>query len=271
MRTSFVRSAVGKVRLTRSSTPFSRTFASARIDRSPTCREARARHERDGANVRLHEEDACQRDRRTPAEAMKRLIERYGRLSVEQLNEANTRLLLIDEVLEHVLGWPRETFNPEEYAAAVDEDHKGKRQWLDYHLKTGEGMTLRLVVEAKRAGKAFELSLSKAAARASAEAIATKSRPSAWFSNCSGTEVLRRSRYPLLRRHQWCAVDRFASIRPQCRRQRALGCGLLFTRRHCCAPPGVHRSPVSGWASEPSPTYSSNRGGNPCSAFLLVG
>lgn len=92
---------------------------------------------------------------------MKRLIERYGRLSVEQLNEANTRLLLIDEVLEHVLGWPRETFNPEEYAAAVDEDHKGKRQWLDYHLKTGEGMTLRLVVEAKRAGKAFELSLSK--------------------------------------------------------------------------------------------------------------
>lgn len=61
------------------------------------------------------------------------------------LNEANTRLLIIDEVLL-ALGWDKLDFNPESYSARSG-------GYLDYLLKV-EGYP-RLVVEAKRTGTTF--------------------------------------------------------------------------------------------------------------------
>lgn len=66
--------------------------------------------------------------------------------TLRDANEANTRLLLIDEALE-ALGWPKDTFNPEE---AV-----GRRGYLDYMLRIDD--VPRLIVEAKKVGHTFGL------------------------------------------------------------------------------------------------------------------
>ncbi|MDB4945845.1 MAG: hypothetical protein JWP97_5379 [Labilithrix sp.] len=94
---------------------------------------------------------------RSAPEAIKLLKERMAALRPSGLNEAATRLLFINEVLENVLGWPVENFNPEEHVASASEvEGDAKRsQWLDYHLRSGE--SLRLVVEAKRSGETFSL------------------------------------------------------------------------------------------------------------------
>jgi hypothetical protein len=92
---------------------------------------------------------------RTPAEVMSALRERCGSLTTARLNEAATRLLVINEILANVLGWPVEDFNPEEFVAAWSPSDGKKREWLDYHLRCGDA--LRLVVEAKRAGMTFAL------------------------------------------------------------------------------------------------------------------
>lgn len=93
---------------------------------------------------------------RSPAEAMAVLLDRYRKLTADGLNEANTRLQFVNYTLEHVLGWKVESFNAEEYvdAEGASDDDK-KREWLDYHLRSGE--TNRLVVEAKRTGSTFSL------------------------------------------------------------------------------------------------------------------
>lgn len=95
-----------------------------------------------------------------PSDAIDLLIARQQGLPDTGLNEASTRLQFINEMLEHVLGWPVESFNPEQYVAGDPNDGSGKKkEWNDYHLKSGD--TLRLVVEAKRTGKTFQLPTSK--------------------------------------------------------------------------------------------------------------
>jgi predicted DNA-binding ribbon-helix-helix protein len=74
------------------------------------------------------------------------LRQRYGEKAdqVAAMNEAKTRLLLIDEVLL-ALGWNKDDFNPEQAARAAG--------FTDYLLSV-DGYP-RLVVEAKRAGHTF--------------------------------------------------------------------------------------------------------------------
>lgn len=80
---------------------------------------------------------------------IKELRDRYED-RVERLHEANeakTRLLVIDRVLQ-TLGWASEDLNPEEPA--------GQLGYIDYLLTTDDGIP-RLVVEAKRANYTFSL------------------------------------------------------------------------------------------------------------------
>ncbi len=65
---------------------------------------------------------------------------------LDRANEAETRLLLIDEVLQ-ALGWSKDSFNPEESA--------GQAGYLDYLLRTDA--VPRLIVEAKKFGHTFGL------------------------------------------------------------------------------------------------------------------
>ncbi|MBE0370809.1 hypothetical protein [Pseudoalteromonas aurantia] len=65
-------------------------------------------------------------------------------------NEAKTRLLLIDEILE-ILGWDKSSFNPETYIP--------KAGFSDYLLTIDDNP--RLVVEAKRIGDTFRTAKSK--------------------------------------------------------------------------------------------------------------
>ena len=93
-----------------------------------------------------------------PARALRSLIDTYGLHEPwRELNEATTRLLVIDVILSEVLGWPKECFSPEEPATA-DDFSGGRRHtsWLDYHLKH-PSTPQRLVVEAKKAGASFSL------------------------------------------------------------------------------------------------------------------
>ena len=74
------------------------------------------------------------------------LRDKYAEKSAElsDANEAKTRLLLIDTVLEY-LGWSKDEFNPEESI--------GKLSYIDYLLKIDD--VPRLIVEAKRASYTF--------------------------------------------------------------------------------------------------------------------
>ena len=93
---------------------------------------------------------------RAPAEVMASLQRRFGNCPPPDLNEASTRLQIINEVLEHVLGWSRQDFNPEEYVEGTSSEGGQQRgEWLDYHLRSAQ--SLKLVVEAKRTGITFQL------------------------------------------------------------------------------------------------------------------
>jgi GTPase SAR1 family protein len=63
------------------------------------------------------------------------------------LNEADTRAKVIDEVLRFVLAWPSD---------AIQREEKSKSGFYDYKLKRRDGTPL-LIVEAKREGKFFSL------------------------------------------------------------------------------------------------------------------
>lgn len=95
----------------------------------------------------------------TPASAANRIAARAIKLDESKPNEAETRLLLVNDVLASVLGWPVEDFHPEEYVKAWAPADGKSREWLDYHLRRGD--TVRLVVEAKRKGKHFQLPVSR--------------------------------------------------------------------------------------------------------------
>lgn len=69
---------------------------------------------------------------------------------IKTINEAATRLRLIDRILIEVLGWSREGMRPEDAAKGED----GQAEWLDYHLDTGVGP--KLIVEAKRVSREFQ-------------------------------------------------------------------------------------------------------------------
>lgn len=97
---------------------------------------------------------------RTPGRAIADLISRYGSGKAASFNEATTRLILVNEILRWVLGWDTDEFTPEELVPAWSGmERKSKREWLDYHLRHADA--IRLVVEAKRAGKTFSLPTTK--------------------------------------------------------------------------------------------------------------
>lgn len=74
------------------------------------------------------------------------LTQKYKDLKnkLHSANEAKTRLLIIDEILQ-ILGWDKESFNPESYSKNVG--------YSDYLLKLDNNP--RLIVEAKRVGDTF--------------------------------------------------------------------------------------------------------------------
>lgn len=80
-------------------------------------------------------------------DALRRLVnlrDEYGEANLATANEAETRLLIIDEVLL-CLGWKKDEFKPETHSAGAG--------YLDYLLHL-EGRP-RLVVEAKRVNRTF--------------------------------------------------------------------------------------------------------------------
>lgn len=86
-------------------------------------------------------------DKPNAVRAIGLLFEKYSTTSnLREPNEATTRLLLIDGVLE-AMGWAREDFNPESAS--------GTGGFLDYILSVDA--TPWMVVEAKRSGESFAL------------------------------------------------------------------------------------------------------------------
>lgn len=85
-------------------------------------------------------------NRESALEALADLQKKYGDKgsSLFEENEAKTRLLIIDDILE-VLGWSKEDFNPEHFIKHVG--------FTDY-LITADGIP-RFIVEAKRIGQTF--------------------------------------------------------------------------------------------------------------------
>ncbi|HDF5691393.1 hypothetical protein [Klebsiella variicola] len=81
-------------------------------------------------------------------EKFKEVQERYiaRKDTLFEANEAESRLLVIDEIL-NILGWNKEEFTPEAYC--------GTAGYADYILSTDR--TPRLVVEAKKIGVTFGL------------------------------------------------------------------------------------------------------------------
>lgn len=78
------------------------------------------------------------------------ILRAFRHLQLNNANEAATRLRVIDRVLRQVLGWLDEDISPEEH---VTED--GNTTYSDYILRTAN---TALVVEAKKAGAAFDAS-----------------------------------------------------------------------------------------------------------------
>lgn len=75
------------------------------------------------------------------------ILKSFRQVSLEDANEASTRLKVIDRVLRDVLKWSDEDISPEEH---VTED--GKTTFADYVLRTAN---TALIVEAKKVGEAF--------------------------------------------------------------------------------------------------------------------
>jgi hypothetical protein len=92
----------------------------------------------------------------SPYKTIAALEARYAGLPPGGINEANTRLQFINEMLVGVLGWSIEHLNPEEYLRTLE---KQRKNWIDYHVQHGDA--IRLVVEAKRAGASFSLPTNK--------------------------------------------------------------------------------------------------------------
>jgi len=77
------------------------------------------------------------------------LIAAFGKIQLDDANEAETRFKVIDGVLEKVLGWQKDDISVE--PACTEGGHT---DYADYIIKTA---TTSFVVEAKRAGAAFTL------------------------------------------------------------------------------------------------------------------
>lgn len=84
---------------------------------------------------------------------IKEIVEACKGIELEGTNEAATRLKVIDHVLRDVLGWTDADISPEE---RVSED--GTVTYADYVLRTAN---VGVVVEAKKIGASFDLSISK--------------------------------------------------------------------------------------------------------------
>lgn len=81
---------------------------------------------------------------------LRELIPVFGRLELANANEAETRKKLIDDLLERVLGWDKDTdISYEERVSDTD-----KTTYADYALRTA---SIGVIVEAKRIGASFIL------------------------------------------------------------------------------------------------------------------
>lgn len=80
---------------------------------------------------------------------LKDLIQAYGKLVLSDANEAETRFKVIDGMLEKVLGWQKDDIVPEPPCK-----EPGHTDYADYLISTA---TTKIIVEAKRAGAAFNL------------------------------------------------------------------------------------------------------------------
>ncbi len=86
------------------------------------------------------------------------VVQSFSTLHLSDGNEAETRKKVIDVILEKVLGWvPTQDISYEEAVRAPDQE-----TFADYVIRTA---TTGIVVEAKRAGKAFELASNRRAAK----------------------------------------------------------------------------------------------------------
>lgn len=81
----------------------------------------------------------------------RKLVESLSSHDLHSANEATTRKLVIDEVLEKVLRWDKKA--DVTYEERVEEDVK--TTYADYILRTA---ATAIVVDAKRGGVAFDLS-----------------------------------------------------------------------------------------------------------------
>jgi hypothetical protein len=81
--------------------------------------------------------------------ALAKLNEQFGQLLLHEANEANTRRKVIDLVVTGVLGWQPDDI---EYEERVSEDKQ--TEYADYAIRTA---ATGLVIEAKRAGAAFQI------------------------------------------------------------------------------------------------------------------
>lgn len=92
------------------------------------------------------ESQTAEMTREDALEVIEMLRQEYGDHAekLHEANEAKTRLLIIDRVL-NVLGWSRDDFNPEASAGDIG--------YIDYMLTIDD--TPRVVVEAKRIGHTF--------------------------------------------------------------------------------------------------------------------
>ena len=80
----------------------------------------------------------------------RKLVESLKSHDLHKANEATTRKRVVDDILEHVLGWDKNSDIEHEERVAEDK----KTTYADYILRTA---STGIVVEAKRGGIAFDL------------------------------------------------------------------------------------------------------------------
>lgn len=86
-------------------------------------------------------------------EKLRQLKPNFDRLS-EDINEATTRLQIIDEIFINVLGWPKNLIEVEYNIGEAADDNKHKAIYADYVAQTDRNL---YVIEAKRKGSYFNL------------------------------------------------------------------------------------------------------------------
>ncbi|UQZ34620.1 hypothetical protein C2I18_14455 [Paenibacillus sp. PK3_47] len=80
--------------------------------------------------------------------------EMFSKLKEENINEATTRLKMIDEFFIKVLGWPKEMIEVELEIGDTAQDNSHKKIYADYMAYSDHN---QFIIEAKRTGRYFEI------------------------------------------------------------------------------------------------------------------